>query len=140
MPPPNQHTGVPVAGDGYAIADGQGGAWCGATAQDGDLDPGLREADQHDNLQRYARLAGLSEPPQAPLAGRVAWRLVAPDRLPLIGGLAAPGMQAEQLRLQPRRALLTHMNHEIAYRDLAARLPAGVEPAYDGMVLDLPEP
>jgi phosphoribosyl 1,2-cyclic phosphate phosphodiesterase len=41
--------------------------------------------------------------------------------------------------LEPRRAILTHMNHEIAYRDLAARLPAGVEPAYDGMVLDLPD-
>jgi phosphoribosyl 1,2-cyclic phosphate phosphodiesterase len=39
--------------------------------------------------------------------------------------------------LKPRRAILTHMNHEVAYRDLAARLPAGVEPAYDGMVLEL---
>ena len=42
-------------------------------------------------------------------------------------------------RVGPRRALLTHMNHELAYRDLAGRLPAGVEPAYDGMVLDLPD-
>ncbi|MFG6457760.1 FAD-dependent 5-carboxymethylaminomethyl-2-thiouridine(34) oxidoreductase MnmC [Roseateles sp. BYS96W] len=94
---------LPVAGDGYAIADGRGGAWCGATAQDGDTDPALREADQAENLTRYARLAGLSAVPQAPLAGRVGWRLVAPDRLPLIGGLAAPGPLAPQLRLQPRR-------------------------------------
>jgi len=95
--------GLPVAGDGYAIADGRGGAWCGATVQDGDLDPTLREADQAENLARYARLADLETPPHAPLAGRVGWRLVAPDRLPLIGGLAAPGELADQLRLQPRR-------------------------------------
>ncbi|MGQ3092196.1 MAG: FAD-dependent 5-carboxymethylaminomethyl-2-thiouridine(34) oxidoreductase MnmC, partial [Roseateles sp.] len=90
--------GVPMAGDGYVIADGRGGLWCGATAQDGDLHPGLREADQLDNLQRYARLAGLDEAPRTPVAGRVAWRLVAPDRLPLIGGIAAPGPPAGQLR------------------------------------------
>lgn len=41
--------------------------------------------------------------------------------------------------LRPRRAILTHMNHELDYADLAARLPEGVEPAYDGMVIDLPE-
>ena len=93
---------VPIAGDGYAIADGHGGLWCGATAQDGDLDATLREADQAANLARYAHLAGLAAPPQAPLAGRVGWRLLTPDRLPLIGGLAAAGARAEQLRLQPR--------------------------------------
>ncbi len=96
--------GLPIAGDGYAIADGQGGAWCGATAQDDDPDPALREADQADNLTRYARLAGLAAPPQAPLAGRVAWRLMAADRLPLIGGLAPHGAApTDQLRLQPRQ-------------------------------------
>lgn len=95
--------GVPIAGDGYAIADGHGGVWCGATAQDGDLDPALREADQADNLTRYARLAGLATPPQGPLAGRVGWRLTTPDRLPLIGGLSATATLADQLRLQPRQ-------------------------------------
>lgn len=94
---------VPIAGDGYAIADGLGGVWCGATAQDDDADPDLRDADHAENLARYARLAGLAAPPTAPLAGRVGWRLTTPDRLPLIGGLAAHGPLAEQLRLQPRR-------------------------------------
>ncbi len=32
----------PVAGEGYAIADGMGGLWCGATTQDADPDPKLR--------------------------------------------------------------------------------------------------
>ncbi len=43
-------------------------------------------------------------------------------------------------RLRPRRALLTHMNHEVDYDTWAAKLPAGVEPAYDGLVLDVTDP
>jgi phosphoribosyl 1,2-cyclic phosphate phosphodiesterase len=39
-------------------------------------------------------------------------------------------------RVKPRRAILTHMNHEFDYRELAAALPEGVEPAYDGMVVE----
>ncbi len=40
-------------------------------------------------------------------------------------------------RLGPKRAVLTHMSHELDYRDLAARLPGGVEPAVDGMVIEI---
>jgi phosphoribosyl 1,2-cyclic phosphate phosphodiesterase len=39
--------------------------------------------------------------------------------------------------VKPRRAVLTHMNHEFEYWDLRKRLPEGVEPAYDGMVLEI---
>lgn len=121
---------LPIAGEGYAIADGHGGLWCGATAQDGDLDPALREADQADNLARYARLAGRAEPPRGALAGRVGWRLIAPDRLPLIGGLAAPGPRAEQLRLQPRRAGLVvctaFASRGITWAALAGRVAAAL--------------
>jgi len=42
-------------------------------------------------------------------------------------------------RLRPRRAVLTHMTWDMDYRTLKARLPAGVEPAYDGMVLEIPD-
>ena len=35
------------------------------------------------------------------------------------------------------RAVLTHMNHQADYDALAAACPDGVEPAYDGMVLDV---
>ncbi|MBW8844609.1 MAG: FAD-dependent 5-carboxymethylaminomethyl-2-thiouridine(34) oxidoreductase MnmC [Burkholderiales bacterium] len=121
---------VPVAGEGYAIADGRGGGWCGATTQDGDLDAALRATDQADNLARYARLAGLAAVPETPLAGRVAWRLIAPDRLPLIGGLAAPGALAEQLRLQPRRPGLVvctaFASRGIGWAALAGRLVAAL--------------
>lgn len=39
-------------------------------------------------------------------------------------------------RLKPKRAILTHMNHLMDYDSLCRMLPPGVEPAYDGMVID----
>ena len=43
-------------------------------------------------------------------------------------------------RVQPRRAVLTHMDQSLDYRELSAELPSGVEPGYDGLVLELPGP
>ena len=40
-------------------------------------------------------------------------------------------------RLKPRRALTTHMTHDLGHAATSARLPAGVELAYDGLVLDV---
>jgi phosphoribosyl 1,2-cyclic phosphate phosphodiesterase len=40
-------------------------------------------------------------------------------------------------RVRPKRAVLTHMNHQTDYDRFAAVLPPGVEPAYDGLVLDV---
>jgi phosphoribosyl 1,2-cyclic phosphate phosphodiesterase len=40
--------------------------------------------------------------------------------------------------LRPRRAFLTHLDHELGHAALAARLPAGVEVAWDGLELELP--
>jgi phosphoribosyl 1,2-cyclic phosphate phosphodiesterase len=39
-------------------------------------------------------------------------------------------------RVRPRRAVLTHMHLDLDYEALRRSLPAGVEPAYDGMVLE----
>ena len=39
-------------------------------------------------------------------------------------------------RIAPRRAYLTHMAHDLGHARTNARLPAGVELAYDGLVLD----
>lgn len=41
-------------------------------------------------------------------------------------------------RVAPEQAVLTHMNHEIGYAGLAARLPDGVVPGHDGLSLELP--
>ncbi len=40
-------------------------------------------------------------------------------------------------RVAPEKAYLTHMNHQMDYDTLMARLPPGVEPAYDGLVIEL---
>lgn len=39
-------------------------------------------------------------------------------------------------RVKPRLAVLTHMAHEFDYDTLAAELPSGVVPGYDGMVIE----
>jgi len=41
-------------------------------------------------------------------------------------------------RLKPRRTVLTHMGTGMDWAWMRANLPGGVEPGYDGMVLDVP--
>lgn len=41
-------------------------------------------------------------------------------------------------RKTPKHAVLTHLHNDIDYQTLADYLPAGVEPAYDGMEITLP--
>ncbi len=41
-------------------------------------------------------------------------------------------------RLRPRRTVLTHMGPAMDYQSLRRSLPPGVEPAHDGMVLEVP--
>jgi phosphoribosyl 1,2-cyclic phosphate phosphodiesterase len=40
-------------------------------------------------------------------------------------------------RVKPRRAVLTHMDESLDYATLCHELPAGVEPGYDGLVIEL---
>lgn len=39
--------------------------------------------------------------------------------------------------VQPKRAILTHMDQSMDYRSLVAELPGGVEPGYDGQEIEL---
>jgi phosphoribosyl 1,2-cyclic phosphate phosphodiesterase len=39
-------------------------------------------------------------------------------------------------RLKPRQAVLSHLGGDLDYATLAERLPKGVEPAFDGMVIE----
>lgn len=101
----------PLAGDGYALPLHTGPhrqLLCGATRQDGDDDPAVREADHRANLARLVRLTGL-EPPADPSAwqGRVGWRVHTDDRLPLAGAVPAdaaglPAHRLTQARHWPR--------------------------------------
>jgi len=40
-------------------------------------------------------------------------------------------------QLKPKRAILTHMSHDLDYDSLRSMLPPHIEPAYDGMVIEL---
>jgi len=40
--------------------------------------------------------------------------------------------------LGARRTYLTHLTHETGHADLAGRLPEGIEPAYDGLTVEVP--
>jgi phosphoribosyl 1,2-cyclic phosphate phosphodiesterase len=40
-------------------------------------------------------------------------------------------------RVHPRRAVLTHMGNDMDWAWLATHLPAGIEPGYDGMTLEV---
>jgi phosphoribosyl 1,2-cyclic phosphate phosphodiesterase len=43
-------------------------------------------------------------------------------------------------QVRPRRAVLTHMDQSLDYRELSAELPPGVEPGRDGLVVALADP
>jgi tRNA 5-methylaminomethyl-2-thiouridine biosynthesis bifunctional protein len=90
---------LPLADGGYVLGLPDGDVLCGASAQDDDDAAELREADQVDNLERLARLTGSQVAPGLPLGGRVAWRCVVDDRLPLAGAVPCPGVT----HAQPRR-------------------------------------
>jgi tRNA 5-methylaminomethyl-2-thiouridine biosynthesis bifunctional protein len=97
---------VPIAGSGYLLPAFDGAVMFGATAQAGDDDPSVRDADHALNL---AQLEGLLGHPvglkPADLGGRTAWRCSAADRLPVIGAVpdpAAPGARLDQPRFVPR--------------------------------------
>jgi len=40
-------------------------------------------------------------------------------------------------RVKPARAVLTHMNYSVDYDEIASRLPAGVEPGFDGLTITI---
>jgi phosphoribosyl 1,2-cyclic phosphate phosphodiesterase len=42
-------------------------------------------------------------------------------------------------RIKPERAILTNLHSDLDYEELRARLPHNVEPAYDGLSIELPD-
>lgn len=107
------------------------GVTCAGATYDLDADPQLRAASQEENLMR---LRGLVSDPMAavgaPLAGRVGFRCVAPDRLPLVGRLPDFGAAGatERLRDVPRHpglhGLLGYASRGLIWAPLAAEMLA----------------
>jgi phosphoribosyl 1,2-cyclic phosphate phosphodiesterase len=54
--------------------------------------------------------------------------------------LSIPEAVATAQRIGARRTFFTHLTHDATHADLAARLPAGVAPAYDGLVIEVDGP
>lgn len=85
---------VPVIGDGYAVPRADDVTLVGATYEVDDTDDALRDAGHIENVERVARmlpaLRTLSSARDTPasLTGRVAFRCVTSDRLPMLGALA----------------------------------------------------
>ena len=101
---------LPIASGGYVLClPNGGGVLIGATSQPGENDSEVREADHASNLERARLLLGRSAARDgAVLQGRVGWRIVTRDRLPLIGLVpdldAALPMRRDAPRLLARRA------------------------------------
>ena len=100
---------VPVSGFGWLLPPIEGCVWFGASDAHDDLDPTPRAADHRANLAQLASLCGRADPAWAglPWQGRVGWRAVTPDRLPLIGALPdlaalAAARRADKPRHVPR--------------------------------------
>ncbi len=98
---------------------------------DDDADPALRHASQVDNIAKIRSLLGDDALlPDAPLAGRVGFRCVAPDRLPLVGALpqADGSGRIERSRQVPRHpglyGLLGYASRGLSWAPLAAELLA----------------
>ncbi|MDR5778010.1 bifunctional tRNA (5-methylaminomethyl-2-thiouridine)(34)-methyltransferase MnmD/FAD-dependent 5-carboxymethylaminomethyl-2-thiouridine(34) oxidoreductase MnmC [Caballeronia sp. LZ065] len=80
---------VPVIGEGYAVPLGAGSTLIGATYDVDDPDPEMRAEGHVENLARVAgMLPGLPFNANTVLGGRVAFRCVTSDRMPMIGQLA----------------------------------------------------
>ncbi|SAL64131.1 bifunctional tRNA (5-methylaminomethyl-2-thiouridine)(34)-methyltransferase MnmD/FAD-dependent 5-carboxymethylaminomethyl-2-thiouridine(34) oxidoreductase MnmC [Caballeronia telluris] len=80
---------VPVIGDGYALPLAPHRTLTGATYDIDSTDREIRAAGHRENLERIARMLPASKfDATQPFEGRVAFRCVTSDRMPMIGQLA----------------------------------------------------
>lgn len=116
--------------EGY-VTPAAGGVRSAGASYDEDDDPALRASSQQENLDRLRSMLG--DPAigiDAPLSGRVGFRSVATDRLPLVGALPDPAFAigAERLRALPRQpglyGLLGYASRGLTWAPLAAELLA----------------
>jgi len=131
----NRGPGLVLCREAYLTPAFNGVHSAGASYDDDD-DPALRASSQQQNLDKLRSMLGASmrnDAPigvDAPLRGRVGFRSVAPDRLPLVGALPDPAfvLGAERLRELPRQgglyALLGYASRGLTWAPLAAELLA----------------
>jgi tRNA 5-methylaminomethyl-2-thiouridine biosynthesis bifunctional protein len=118
---------IPVTGGGYVMSLDDGGLLCGATAAAGDERSAVSDDDHRFNLRRLQQLTGWA--PTWPTAGRVAWRSLTPDRLPLVGPVPAQAtagsLRLQQVRREPGLFVFSGLGSRgITWAPLAARVLA----------------
>jgi tRNA 5-methylaminomethyl-2-thiouridine biosynthesis bifunctional protein len=93
---PARSLNVIVAGNGYVAPLPEGGHCVGASFQHDDSDPSIRAADHRENLTRAeSMLPGFTTGVHPiGLTGWTGFRATVPDRLPIFGACAAPGLHA----------------------------------------------
>ena len=131
----HQKLGLVLCREAY-LTPAFGGLFSAGASYDDDDDPALRASSQRQNLDKLRSMLGGSTlgdaavGVDAPLRGRVGFRSVAPDRLPLVGAVPDPAFAigAEQLRALPRQhglyALLGYASRGLTWAPLAAELLA----------------
>ena len=77
------------------------------------------------------------EPARAQLAGLEVLVLNALLPRPHPLHLSIPEAVAAAQQIGARRTFLTHLTHDTTHAELAARLPPGIAPAYDGLVVEV---
>lgn len=82
-------------------------------------------------------VSALPEPSEAALAGLSLWIVDALRWRPHPSHFSVAESIAWHERLRPRRTIFTHMHGDLDYRTLVAALPGDIEPAFDGMVIEL---
>jgi phosphoribosyl 1,2-cyclic phosphate phosphodiesterase len=87
------------------------------------------------NFAYSTDVKALPEAAFAALRGIDTWLVAAVRRAPHIAHAHLDLIVEWIERIGPRRAFLTHLNQSMDYRMLVSSLPAGIEPAYDGMVI-----
>jgi phosphoribosyl 1,2-cyclic phosphate phosphodiesterase len=81
-------------------------------------------------------LKNLGEDAFASLAGVRTWVVAAVRRQPHIAHAHLDRILEWIERVGPERAYLTHLNQSMDYRTMLATLPPGIEPAYDGKIIE----
>jgi phosphoribosyl 1,2-cyclic phosphate phosphodiesterase len=102
---------------------------------------------QHGDIQslgfRFGRfgyscdLSGMPEESAAALVGLDVWVLDALRYSPHPSHLSVSDALAWIERLKPRRAILTNLHSDLDYETLRRELPPHVEPAYDGIRMEM---
>jgi phosphoribosyl 1,2-cyclic phosphate phosphodiesterase len=82
-------------------------------------------------------LVGLPDASLAALAGLDLWIVDALRYRPHPSHFSVDDALAWIQRIRPKHAILTNMHSDIDYAELRAKLPANVEPAYDGLAVRL---